>query len=212
MKSMLEKLDMDSDIITLLETERITTFRKMENLNDDAFVELRSKLKTLASKADLLYLNRLIVSINFAKIKELSVPAYETANNDEIENFIMNSSEQSESSSKSPTLNAQQTSSNKPKRSLTSFNDCKMPKVPVTVKKMNQFKISFINILRSMKLEYLLEESFVEPLETDTSFHSFEDDNSFLYSALIKVTEGHEALRWINKETVKDDDVISSSI
>ena len=76
-KSLLEKLDIDSDLITLLETERITTFRKMENLNEEAFVELRSKLKTLASKADLLYLNRLIVSINFAKIKELNVPVYE---------------------------------------------------------------------------------------------------------------------------------------
>ena len=60
-----------------------------------------------------------------------------------------------------------------------------------------------------MKLEYLLEDSFVEPLDSDPSFASFQDDNSFLYSALLSVTEGHEALRWINKESLRNNGIDS---
>ena len=42
-KSLLEKLDIDSDLITLLETERITKFRKMENLNEENLADTMTK-------------------------------------------------------------------------------------------------------------------------------------------------------------------------
>ena len=209
LKQFLTKLEIDEEVITLLETERITSIRKMENLNEASYNELASKLTSVASKADLLYMNRFTICVNYSKLKSLQCPSYDTATTDEIDIFIatvekaITDAEQNDSRSRE-SIPSPPDNSGKPKRVLTSFSECKMPKTPVTVKKMNQFKISFINILRSMKLEYLLEDSFVEPLDSDPSFASFQDDNSFLYSALISVTEGHEALRWINKESLRN--------
>lgn len=214
LKAFLNTIEIDNEVITLLEAERITSIRKLENLNDEAYSELKAKLDSVASRSDLHYINRFTIAVNYAKVKGLAVPTYNVATSDEIESFInttekmINEADQNDSTSKESNTTPAATS-NKPKRSLTSFSDCKMPKIPVTVKKMHQFKISFINILRSMKLEYLLEDSFVEPLETDASYSSFQDDNSFLYSALIAVTEGHEALRWINKEALRNNGVSS---
>ena len=84
-----------------------------------------------------------------------------------------------------------------------------MPQMSVTVKKMNAFKISFINNLRSIKLAHLLTPSFTRPIEGETNYDTFLDDNSFIHSAIVKCIEDHEALSWIDKETLRNDGIES---
>ena len=84
-----------------------------------------------------------------------------------------------------------------------------MPQMSVTVKKMNAFKISFINNLRSIKLAHLLTPSFTQPIVGEANYDAFLNDNSFIYSAIVKCVEDHEALRWIDKETLRNDGIES---
>lgn len=55
----------------------------------------------------------------------------------------------------------------------------------------------------------MLEPSFIKPIEGEPAYDSFLDDNSFIYSAIVKCVEDHEALRWINKDTLRNDGITS---
>ena len=74
---------------------------------------------------------------------------------------------------------------------------------------MKEFIISFTNICRSMKLEYMLDPDFTCPVDTDSTFSTFEDDNTFIFSALIQVTTKHEAQTIINTAAFKNDGLSS---
>ena len=65
---------------------------------------------------------------------------------------------------------------------------------------MMTFKLDFENELRSMNMDYLLQEGYVPPVDGDNKFEEFELDNKFLYSCLMKTTKTHEAREWLTSK------------
>ena len=89
------------------------------------------------------------------------------------------------------------------KRNLTNI-ESEFPKKPITAKEMKDFKIDFLNEMRSMGLSYLFADDFAEP--TNEARHKkFLLDSQFAYSALLKVTKGHEAREWLLSDDLLDD-------
>ena len=90
------------------------------------------------------------------------------------------------------------------KKSLASI-ETMMPQKPITFKQMKNFKLDFENDLRSMGIDYIIDEEVEKPDELDPSYATFQADNKFVYSALIKTTKGHEAREWLLPDEVEDD-------
>ena len=90
------------------------------------------------------------------------------------------------------------------KKSLNNV-DTTMPPKPISYKQMKTFKLDLKNELRSMGLEYVLEESYKVPEESDPEFTKYIYDNKFVYSVLMKVTKGHEAREWLLAAEVENE-------
>ena len=56
-----------------------------------------------------------------------------------------------------------------------------------------------------MGIDYIIDEEFGKPDELDPSYATFQADNKFVYSALIKTTKGHEAREWLLPDEVEYD-------
>ena len=197
LNQLLQKLDIDEDIMTLLNNERITSLRKLFNLTDSSLTDLEGKVSTAAGKSDLTYIDRLIKSHQHLQVNG-NTPVYDNMDTDTIDKNIISyerylQEKETTSVASLPSLNATSHSerTNHPRRTLTIFADLKMPQMPVTVKKMNAFKISFVNNSRSIKLAHMLEPTFTRPIEGEANYDVFLDDNSFIYSAIVKCVEEH---------------------
>ena len=89
---------------------------------------------------------------------------------------------------------SQDTSISYAKVNLKAFHDIKFPTVPVRVNELKTFKIVFKNVLRSMNLEYLLNEDYETPTSSK-GYEKFVFNNKFLYSAIVAIftNPDHEA-------------------
>ena len=102
----------------------------------------------------------------------------------------------------SSTRSSNETSGLHTKRNLTNI-ESEFPKKPITAQDMKDFKIDFLNEMRSMGLSYLFDEDFVEPRD-EARHKKFRLDSQFAYSALLKVTKGHEAREWLLSDDMLD--------
>ena len=93
------------------------------------------------------------------------------------------------------------------KKTLKVFSDIKFPAIPVKMKELKMMNVLFKNVIRSMNIEYLLDEDYKRPESTDPKYLQFEADNKFLFSALVQILSNpdHEARLYILSEEVKND-------
>ena len=210
LEKFLEKLEIDPLLHASLHQKRITTIRKLFQLTPSYIdTNIEPTLSYDTAELDLVYIKRLIPAHHLRMKTTKAFPSYDTMPIEEIDTMISEFEAQdlesaSDASARHSTIphSTEGSSSHKTttKRYLDAYNDCTFPQVPVGAKAMKDFKIAFINVSRSMKLDYLFEPDYVPPIEGDTSYSSFIEDNTFLFSALIKVTTKHEGQNLINTD------------
>ena len=93
------------------------------------------------------------------------------------------------------------------KKTLKAFDGIKFPPIPVKMKELKMMNVFFKNVMRSMNIEYLLDEDYKRPDLSDPTYLRFEADNKFLFSALVQILSkpDHEARLYILSETVEND-------
>ena len=213
------KIETDEALADILIGERITTIRKFTNMTTSFLDAVKEKATYTAIDNDINVIERFLPAHAHHLQSTKRFPNYESMDIATIDTIIATYEEKEFAPTPTPPLSPTAASTmetthstsknNYSKRTLTSFENCKFPKVPVGAQAMKEFIISFTNICRSMKLEYMLEPDFICPIDTDSSFSTFEDDNKFIFSALIQVTTKHEAQTIINTAAFKNDGLSS---
>jgi len=200
--------------------KRILSFRTAMSLDDDQYEDLRAlveKSKDEGFKMDFLQFRKLMNAGKYSIIKnyEKKVP-WETFDTDMTLDLIdeylkfksnkdRNDAVSFQHDDKSVPESCQVASITKidkedatlsyAKRSLKPFESLKLPPKPIMYTDMKSWKSRFHNILRSMNLEYLIENNFKAPVKGDNEFDQFLYDSKFLYSVLVEqvMNPDHEA-------------------
>ena len=215
LEAFLTKIESDPSLFEALKSKRITTIRKLFQMTP-AYIDtsILPALKYDTAELDVKFLKRLLPAHHKRMRLTKVFPTYKTMSLAEIDELIAEHEAQEHESAS--VASGQVTASSMPpattkthatKRYLDAYSDCAFPQVPVGAKAMKDFKINFINISRSMKLDYLFQSSFTRPSLDDPKYASFEEDNTFIFSVLIKVTRKHEVLNLINTEKFMNDGI-----
>ena len=129
LNQLLDKLDIDGDIVNLFTNWRISYLRKLFNLTEPSLADLESKVNTAAAKSDINYIGRLIRSHQYLQVNG-NTPVYDEINADAIEKNITAyekylQDKETTSDANLPFLNVAPHSerTNHPRRTLTIFAD-----------------------------------------------------------------------------------------